>query len=49
MIGVALPNLKISQYPTAVHAISKIKKTMRLMAESLETFMRYSVGLTNTA
>jgi len=42
MIGVALPNLNISQYPTAVQTISKAKKTNRLMAESLEIFNQYS-------
>jgi len=45
MIGVALPNLKISQYPTAVHAISRTKKTMRLMAESLGIFNLNSYAL----
>jgi len=45
MIGVALPNLKISQYPTAVHVISRIKKTMRLMAESLGIFNLNSYAL----
>jgi hypothetical protein len=42
MIGVALPNLKISQYPAAVQTNSRIKKTMRLIAESLEIFNQYS-------
>ena len=42
MTGVALPNLKISQYPAAVQMISKAKKTNRLMAESLEMFNQYS-------
>ena len=42
MIGVALPTLKISQYPAAVQTNSRTKKTMRLMAESLEIFNQYS-------
>jgi len=42
MTGVALPSLKSSQYPTAVQAISKTKKTTRLMTESLEILKRYS-------
>lgn len=42
MRGVALPTLKMSQYPAAVQTNSKTKKTMRLMAESLEIFNRYS-------
>jgi hypothetical protein len=42
MMGVALPTLKISQYPAAVQTNSKTKKTMTLMAESLEIFNRYS-------
>jgi len=42
MRGVALPTLKISQYPAAVQTNSKTKKTIRLMAESLEIFNQYS-------
>jgi hypothetical protein len=38
MRGVALPTLKMSQYPAAVQTNSKTKKTMRLMVESLEIF-----------
>jgi hypothetical protein len=45
MIGVALPTLNISQYPAAVQRNSRIKKTMRLMPESLEIFNQYSLWL----
>ena len=42
MMGVALPTLKMSQYPAAVQTTSKTKKTIRLMAESLEIFIQHS-------
>jgi hypothetical protein len=42
MTGVALPNLKISQYPPAVHTANKTKNTIRLIAESLEILNLYS-------
>jgi hypothetical protein len=42
MMGVALPTLKMSQYPAAVQTNSKTKKTMRLIAESLEFFNPFS-------
>ena len=42
MTGVALPSLKSSQYPTAVQATSKTKKTTRLITESLEILKQYS-------
>jgi len=38
MTGVALPSLKINQYPTAVQAIRKTKKVTMARAESLGIF-----------
>jgi len=47
-MGVALPTLKISQYPPAVQTNSKTKKTIRLMAEFLEIFNWYSPWVNKT-
>ncbi|MFT5140109.1 MAG: hypothetical protein ACI9H8_002434 [Lysobacterales bacterium] len=48
MRGVPLPSLNTSQYPTAVQAISRAKKTIRVMAESLEILKWLSCRLEKT-